>query len=631
MPDPDLELVGLMDDVRLGDRVQHQLDTVTDLALDLAGRFELMPLLERILGHATTLLGCDSGSMSLVDEVSGTYTKKVDFGVGCQEGHTFSLNEGITGEVVRSRGTVILDDYSKVQAGHIAEDDPRWNCAVIGVPIRWGERIIGACVIFSAAPGRVFTTVDASLAELFASHAAIALANSELHAKATERDREAAVAAERERAVRDVHETVGRSLASLLLNLDEADAAIVEGADDSAALHVSNARTIAHDALSETRRTALGLGPASLAGRTLGQAIEAELEWVKAMSGAATQFTVIGTPREVTPEITHQAFRIAQEALSNVVSHARAKSVRVGLIYDSRSVSLLIEDNGRGFDLDAAHGDHSSLPSGCLGLHGMTSRAIHVRGELEIETIAGWGTKVTVSIPDLASVHHAIARPSWKILIANDQPLISAGLVRLLNLHEPAIQVAAEVTAIDELLDAYEVLRPDVVLVDLDMVHRDLSGVLTRVRELDPSVAIVVITDNPTIEQIRSAKQAGVRGYINRRSTGDTIARIIVAAGQGQALMEGDMFDHLTETSASQVAVDNLTSREREVREMVARGMADKQIGAALNISAKTVEKHVGSLLRKTGARNRTMLVSMNAEQNAANVHTPIGRIPPPR
>jgi DNA-binding NarL/FixJ family response regulator len=247
----------------------------------------------------------------------------------------------------------------------------------------------------------------------------------------------------------------------------------------------------------------------------------------------------------------------------------------------------------------------------------MTSRALHVRGELVIDSIPGWGTKVRVSIPDSAAVHHAIARPTWKVLIANDQPLIRSGFVRLLNIHEPAIQIAAEVDAIDGLLDAYELLRPDVVLVDLDMMHRDVSGTVARVREIDPDAAIVVITDNPTIDQIRTAKLAGVRGYINRKSDGDTIARIIVAAGQGQALMEGDMFDHLTETSVSQLVVDNLTAREREVREMVAKGMADKQIGTALNISAKTVEKHVGSLLRKTGARNRTMLVSMNNEQNS--------------
>lgn len=608
------------------DSVQHRLDTVTDLARDLAGRFELSPLLERILGHATSLLGCDSGSISLVDEASGSYTKMADVGVGCQEGQTFSLAEGFTGEIVRSRGTVILDEYSMVRAGHIAPDDPRWHCAVIGVPILWDDRIIGTCIIFSARPGRVFTTADARLAELFANHAAIALANSDLHARASHRDREAAIADERERAVRDVHETVGRSLASLLLSLDEAEKAI--GNDKPAGQHISTARTIAHDALTETRRMALGLGPASLAGRTLDAAITSELTWVESMCAAATQLVVVGTPRALAPESAHQAFKITQEALRNVVSHARAKSVRVGLIYSTHAVSVLIEDDGRGFDLAAAHGDHSSLPSGCLGLHGMASRASHLGGELDIETTPGWGTRVRATIPDAsrgtagAAGTAGTAQPRWKVLIANDQPIISAGLIRLLHLNEPAINVVAEVNSVSQLLDAFELLRPNVLLVDLGMLHSDPSGTLAKIRELDPHAAIVVFTDNPTIDQIRWATQAGVRGYINRRSSADAIVRIIVAAGQGDALLDGDMLDHLTESSRGGGGLDAPTAREREVREMVAQGLPDKQIATALQISVKTVEKHVGSLLRKTGARNRTMLVSMNTETGHRSAHS---------
>lgn len=599
---------------------QHKLDSVAALARDLAGRFELQPLLGRILGHATSLLGCESGSIALVNEARGTYTKKVDIGVGCQEGQTFSLKEGFTGQVVRSRATLILDSYSGVERGHIPPADPRWNCAVIGVPIRWGEQIIGAFIVFSPEQGRAFTPEEARLAELFASHAAIALANSELHATASVREREAAVAAERERAVRDVHETVGRSLATLLLSLDEAEkASRLDGGGHTVTAHLGKARTIAHDALTETRRTVLGMGPAALAGRTLDEAIAGELAWVESMSGAATQLTLIGDVRPLAPEIAHQAFKIVQEALNNVVTHARATTVRAGLIYDVGTLAVVVEDNGHGFDLAAAHGDHASLPAGCLGLHGMSSRAIHLGGELHIDTTPGWGTTVRATLPNRAPEPEASGQPQWKILIANDHPVISAGLVRLLSIAEPAIQVTAEVRSAEQLCDAFELLRPDVILVDLDMVHQNTTGVLARIRELDPGVAIVVLTDNPTVEQVRSARQAGVRGFINRRASGDTIARILVAAGQGQALVEGAIFDHLLGSSSAEPepGADAFTTREKEVHDMVVRGMADKQIARELGISVKTVEKHVGSILRKTGARNRTMLAGMTGAEPA--------------
>lgn len=600
------------------DSLQFRLDTVTELARDLAGRFELSPLLGRILRHATTLLGCDSGSISLVDEKNGTYTKKADVGVGCQEGQTFPLSEGFTGELVRTRGTVILDEYSRVRAGHISPDDPRWHCAVIGVPILWDGEVIGSCIIFSAQPGRVFTTDDAQLAELFANHAAIALANARLHSRASEREREAAIAEERERSVRDVHETVGRSLASLLLSLDEADKAI--RADRPVAPHIGTARTIAHDALTETRRTALGLGPASLTGRTLSEAITSELGWVESMTAASTSLVVVGSPRVLNPDIAHHAFKITQEALQNVVSHARAGSVRIGLIYTPHAVSVMIEDDGRGFDLQAAHGDHSSLPSGCLGLHGMSSRASHLGGELQIESTPGWGTKVRATIPDNGHLGGVTTGQRWKVLIADSRPIVSAGLVRLLHLNEPGISVTAEVTGIEQMIDAYALVRPDVLLVDLDLLGSDMAGVLARVRDLAPDAAIVALIENPTAEQIRVATHAGVRGYINKRSTADAIVRIIVAASQGDALLDGDTLEHLADYSRGVASgADTPTARELEVREMVAQGLPDKQIATLLQISVKTVEKHVGSLLRKTGARNRTMLVSLNADGHATS------------
>ncbi len=620
MADSEPEFDVLVRSLRDVEGAQHKLDSVAELARDLAGRFELQPLLGRILGHATSLLRCESGSIALVNEASGTYTKKVDIGVGCQEGQTFSLREGFTGQIVRSRSTVILGNYSSIERGHIPPTDPRWDCAVIGVPIMWGEQIIGAFIVFSPERGRVFTPEEARLAELFASHAAIALANSELHATASIREREVAVAAERERAVRDVHETVGRSLATLLLSLDEAEkASRLDGGEHTVTPHLGLARIIAHDALTETRRTVLGMGPAALAGRTLDEAISGELAWVEAMSGAATQLTVIGDARPLAPEIAHQAFKIVQEALNNVVSHARATTVRAGLIYDAGTLAVVVEDNGHGFDLAAAHGDHATLPGGRLGLHGMSSRAIHLGGDLHVDTTPGWGTTVRATLPDRAPEPEASGQPQWKILIANDHPVISAGLVRLLSIAEPAIQVTAEVRSAEQLCDAFELLRPDVILVDLNMVHQDTAGTLARIRELDPGVAIVVLTDNPTVEQVRSARQAGVRGFINLRASGDTIARVLVAAGQGQALVEGDIFDHLLGSSSPEPepAAGAFTTREKEVHDMVVRGTADKQIARELGISVKTVEKHVGSILRKTGARNRTMLAGMTGGEAA--------------
>ena len=78
---------------------------LTAVVEDLAGELSLRPLLERILLRSTELLGCDAGSICLVDEAAGVYRKEADIGIGCQSGRVFPLNEGVTGAIVARRGS----------------------------------------------------------------------------------------------------------------------------------------------------------------------------------------------------------------------------------------------------------------------------------------------------------------------------------------------------------------------------------------------------------------------------------------------------------------------------------------------------------------------------------------------
>lgn len=157
-----------------------QLASLAALANDLAGEFALEPLLERILRNAVELLGCESGSICTIDQERQIYRKEVDLDVGCRSGEVFPLDEGVTGAVVRAAGAVRFDRYSAVPGGHIRAGDSRQSRAVIGVPIRLSSGIIGACVVFGDDPSRVFDEGDTRLLELFAIHAAVAIANSRL-------------------------------------------------------------------------------------------------------------------------------------------------------------------------------------------------------------------------------------------------------------------------------------------------------------------------------------------------------------------------------------------------------------------------------------------------------------------
>lgn len=605
--------------MKLASRAERsdQLAAITELAHDLVGRFELEPLLQQILQHATHLLDCSSGSISLVSESKGTYTKMVDFGVGCQEGQTFPLREGATGEVVRSRATVILDSYADVTSGHIAPDDPRATCAVIGVPMRREDRIVGAFVIFSADPGRLFTTEDAEIAELFANHASIALANAEMHRHAREREQDIAAARERERLNQEVHENIRRSLRGLLATLDDvrADPGPASG-DGSISERLTKARAIIDDTLAETERAMNGVTAAtSLGARSVRGALEDELAWIASSTGIETRFAVVGTPRPIHPSVAQQLFRIGQEALANVVSHARASNVRIGLVYQSATVSLLIEDDGRGFDLESVQRGIEAGRDGHLGLQVMLNRAGRLGGGIDIETIPAWGTRIKATIPDLPhGSRTAATRRRWKVIVGTDHALLGAGVVRLLQCNEPSIEIAAEVATTDQLLDACSLVAPDVLVLDLALLGADAVIVLEQLRASHPDSSVVLACDNPTADQVRSMKSLGVRGFIASDTPPDTLVRIIMAAGQGQTLLEGVVYDRLADPSPLDGLLDRLTAREREVFPLVVQGLADKQIARQLDISVKTVEKHVGSLLKKTGATNRTMLAGMVAD-----------------
>src|SRR5580704_3791860 len=178
------------------------------VAEDLAGEFSLRPLLERILRRCTELLGCDAGSICSVDEAAGTYRKEADIGVACQSGQVFPLTEGMTGAVVARRGPAWFARYSDVRGGHVAPEARATLRGVIGVPIEWRGRIIGACIAFSRDARRSFGPADAQLLQLFAKHAAIALANARMYEQAEERARAEAAATERERLLHEVHDTI---------------------------------------------------------------------------------------------------------------------------------------------------------------------------------------------------------------------------------------------------------------------------------------------------------------------------------------------------------------------------------------------------------------------------------------
>ncbi len=587
--------------------VQHDIrervsveDALASVANDLAGEFRLQPLLERILRSSVELLGCRSGSICLVDQVNQTYRKEIDLDEGCQAGRVFSLNEGSTGAVVRAGKPVIFDHYSMVPHGHIRPDEPRFLRAVIGVPITLRTNLIGALIVFADTDTQRFDAGDAELLQRFATHAAIAIANSRLHQETSERAKAAAVAAERERAMLEIHDSFGRGLATVALRIAEAQAAVGHGDDPSGCL--VEAQQAAQSTMDEGRRAVWGLGPEGTAERSLEASIGLELDWVQAASDLSGTFRVFGDPHPVARSVATQALRIVQESLTNVVQHARASCARVGLVYGSDGIAVIVEDDGCGFNAEA------SCRSG-VGLPGLVARAAQVGGRVRIDSTPGWGTRIRADLPHDVVLASVDDRPRLRVVVVHPLPAMRAGLVQLLDSSEPGVQVVSQVAEGSSAVEAVRLMRPDVVLAGTRVPGTAGAQLLTELRAATPSAAVVGVIDPGTFDgDLREWAASGVRGFVQADVDATTLGRVVVGAARGDVLVFGEVLAQLGGLPTMQG--ERLTEREAQVRQMLLRGLADKQIAFRLGISVRTVEKHVSSILRKAGLCSRTELLA---------------------
>lgn len=198
---------------------------------------------------------------------------------------------------------------------------------------------------------------------------------------------------ERNRLAREIHDTLAQGLSAISLQLETADALLETGHDPERIRHaVQQALHLARANLEEARRSVLDLRAAPLEGRTLAEAIAQLAQDVTAKHQIPVKFQAIGAQRPLPVAIEAGLYRVTQEALTNVYTHAQATSAKVHLLVTLQTIQLTIQDNGCGF----APGE---VTPNRYGLTGMNERVRLLGGQLQIESTPGAGTKVVVSIP----------------------------------------------------------------------------------------------------------------------------------------------------------------------------------------------------------------------------------------
>ncbi len=259
---------------------------------------------------------------------------------------------------------------------------------VLLVPMFVAGRLEGA-IGLRFADKRAFRPEQIELAQALANQAMLMIQFSHLSAQS----RETAVIAERNRIARDIHDTLAQGFTGVIVQLEAAEDANLQGFPKEAGEHLDRARSLARESLNEARRSVQALRPQTLDDNDLSDALDDLFRKMTAGTGLASEFTVLGVPRSLRPEWETNLFHIGQEILTNALRHARATHFRVTLEFLPDEVLLDLRDDGRGFD--------ATLRNDGYGLLGIRERVEAMGGRLAVASPPGQGTTVLISLPTL--------------------------------------------------------------------------------------------------------------------------------------------------------------------------------------------------------------------------------------
>ena len=351
-------------------------------------------VLQQLAGCAQALVGARYAAIGVPEAEGDEFAQFVT--VGMSDELVAEL-----GPLPRTHGILdaMLSDPSPYRTDDITQDrrfrgwwpsaHPRMR-SFLGVPIVSAGDVIGAFYLTDKQGGGSFTASDEAAVVLLASHAAIAIDQARLF----EDSRELALVQERGRLARELHDAMSQSLFSLQLSA-EAATRLLPGDPEAAAAALATVRALAAQVSAELRTTVEGLRPADLERDGLAATLVNQLT----VAGRAHDVPVeldIGDGVDLDPEAEHQVLRIAQEAVTNALRHARAGRVTVSLspVDSGAGVVLRVSDDGRGFDPEAR-----ALRARRLGLTSMHERAASLGGTLTVDSAPGRGTNVELRLP----------------------------------------------------------------------------------------------------------------------------------------------------------------------------------------------------------------------------------------
>jgi len=198
---------------------------------------------------------------------------------------------------------------------------------------------------------------------------------------------------------------------------------------------------------------------------------------------------------------------------------------------------------------------------------------------------------------------------SIRVLIADDHPVVRDGL-RAMLATQPDMELVAEAATGAEAVARARALRPEVVLMDLQMPQLDGPGAIAALRDSEPAVRVLVLTTFGTDADIMRAIDAGATGYLLKDAPREQLFSAIRAAARGESALSPSVATRVLGRMRAP-AEEALSPRELEILQAVARGLSNKDIGRRLHVSQATVKTHLLRIFAKLGVDDRTAAVTV--------------------
>jgi len=225
-----------------------------------------------------------------------------------------------------------------------------------------------------------------------------------------------------------------------------------------------------------------------------------------------------------------------------------------------------------------------------------------------------------------------MAKKELKTFIFSQQPFFREGLVKTLE-QRPDIQIVGQAKVTDKVLLTIEVMPPDIAIIDIDSPLDSGLSLIKTLKRLIPSVAIIVYTSDPGDEQFFQLISHQVAAYLSKETDGDILFKIIRKVAKGDYPISENLinrpevvgkiirqFQGVSTHNDAKNLISPLTTREIEILNYVAQGLANKQIAAKVNISEQTIKNHLTSIMSKLNANARTQAVVIAAKKGLISI-----------